>query len=499
MTDHTGAPPGADEISSLLPYTPPPASPPARGRGVVAALVVGIVGLLAAGVFALVLATGEGGSSTPEDAVQALLDAAAQEDVVGMLDSLAPAERRAIQQPVEDLAGELRRLGVLDDGFDLRSLDGIDLEFENVEMTSELLDDDVAVVNLVSGTVRATTTPREVPVGPVVEEFLSGLDEDPFDADPETTVEDIASEDVHVATIRDGGRWYVSLFYSVAEAARVSSSEQLPDFDTPVPAVGAASPEAAVEEMVRAALALDARRLVELSPPDEMAVLHDYAPLFLDDAETAVAELRARGPFELRLDRLDLDTDGDGDVAVVSASAFAVSGTLDGEPVEVTYDGDCLHARGQGEDLNVCTSDYEEQMDEISLPEGLRGMTLHVRVVNVDGAWYVSPTRTVLGAIVDILRAIERDELTHALEGFQNMFFYGLFGASGYQSESFEEIGGSVEVAPLEPHQPLPENPFRECWALFDDLGPESTPDERDAAERELQACMERSASGAEN
>ena len=53
-----------------------------------------------------------------------------------------------------------------------------------------------------------------------------------------------------------------------------------------MPAVGADSPEEAVDEMIAAVERLDVERMIELTPPDEMGVLHDYAPLFLDEVES---------------------------------------------------------------------------------------------------------------------------------------------------------------------------------------------------------------------
>ena len=90
-----------------------------------------------------------------------------------------------------------------------------------------------------------------------------------------------------LVTIKDGDGWHVSLWYSVAEAARKDAGKPAPEFGQGVEAKGADSPEAAVEELFASMGTLDVRRMIELTPPDEMAALHDYAPLFLDDAEAA--------------------------------------------------------------------------------------------------------------------------------------------------------------------------------------------------------------------
>ena len=70
---------------------------------------------------------------------------------------------------------------------------------------------------------------------------------------------------------------------------------------TPIPAVGAATPEEAVRGMIDAAIDLDVARVIELTPPDEMAALHDYGPILVDLAEEALAE----SDIESELDGVD--------------------------------------------------------------------------------------------------------------------------------------------------------------------------------------------------
>lgn len=483
-------------VDDLLPYSPPPGRRDGgrHGRGAVAALVAGIVGLFAAGVFALTLATGDGGSSSPEDAVQGMLDAVAAEDVIGVLESLAPGERRALQGGIEDLADELRRLGVLDDSLDLRSLSGIDVEFEGVELASDRLADHLATVRVVAGTARTTTSPQELPLGPLVDDFLAEFPEDPRAVEPETTVDDMADDEAVIATVQEGGRWYVSLFYSIAEEGRTSADKPLPDFDAAVPAVGASSPEAAVEELARAAVALDVRRLVELTPPDEMQALHEYAPLFLADAEAQVAAFRAEG-LELRLDRLDLSSDVSGDEAVVAVDAFAVSGAFDGEPVSASYDGECFVAEGEGERIESCVGDAGEQLDGLTLPPALLDLDMRLRTVQVDGQWYVSPTRSLLGSIVDVLRALERDDLESLVETVQQ-FVFGFAGLGGFQEyEQFEEYGSSIEHAPAVAPD-LEQPPGAECFAIMDQQDPNASPEEFEARFEEFDRCMQKANAG---
>jgi len=473
--------------------------------GVVAALVVGIVGLFASAVFALALFGGEGGASTPEDAVHQMLDAVEQEDVIGVLESLAPGERDAMRDPVEDVASELKRLGILDEGFDLGKIGGVDVEFENVELSSESIADHLAAVQIVGGTARATTTPDELPIGPVLRDLMSEFGAD--EIEPSATTEDLAEGEVTIATVKAGGRWYVSLFYSIAETARRAAGEPLPDFGSGVPAEGAESPEAAVEGLLHAAVDLDVRRLIALTPPDEMAALHDYAPLFLDDAEEDIAGLR-EGGFDLHVDGLELDTDVDADRARVAFKAVAFSGVVDGEAVSFSWDGECV--RVEAPQMGVeeqCRGDEPSADDEMlfPIPAGLGSLQFSLTAVQVDGAWYVSPTGSVLDLVVDVLRGLEREDVENIGDFFSG--FFPFFGTSS--SESFSSVGGSIEVEPgddelvpptagvwLESDDATlePDAQF-ECYSMFEEAEP-ATEDEYRAIEAEVERCLEAARGG---
>ena len=80
------------------------------------------------------------------------------------------------------------------------------------------------------------------------------------DRSTDTTTIDIAEvagdEQLRVAVVEEDGAFYVSSYYTVAELAAASEGYTLPA--TPIPAVGAESPEEAVRGMIDAAIDLDA-------------------------------------------------------------------------------------------------------------------------------------------------------------------------------------------------------------------------------------------------
>src|SRR6185312_12902371 len=89
---------------------------------------------------------------------------------------------------------------------------------------------------------------------------------------------------VRIATVQVDGHWYVSIAYTIADNALVQRGEAWPQ-GTIAPR-GAATAQDALRETVSALFAQDARRLVELAPPHELAVVHDVGPLLVQRAGT---------------------------------------------------------------------------------------------------------------------------------------------------------------------------------------------------------------------
>jgi len=386
----------------------------------IVALAVGIIAVLAGAAFAVSQLAGE--STSPEKAVEKLFRAVADEDALGVLEALPPSERDVLEGPLQDIVNELKRLDVLAGNADLENLAGVEAEVEGLELSSQRIRDGLAEVRIDGGTITTSADPSQLPLGGFVRDVAGDELRQAQPSGPEE--EDLRSDspDDLIVAVREDGRWFVSLWYTVAELGRRDSGAPLPDPAQRVNANGAGSAEAAVDNFVRAAVRLDLRRMMELLPPDEARALHDYAPLFLDDAEDAGAEFRRS--VDLDITQLDLRTTGqDDDRTLVQIERLGFNGVVREENLRITYRDGCatlapLTGRGQRE--RFCPGDFAEapELFERFLGEGVDTPQFDVgqpelgfATVERDGKWYVSPTRTVLDNVTATLKVLDRDDL----------------------------------------------------------------------------------------
>jgi len=472
--------------------------------------------------FALMNLGGGGGAESPEAAVEQLFGALHQEDIIGMAESLRPAERDALRGPIEEAVAELERLDLLAD-VDLRGLQGVDIEIEGYQLQATELTDTVVRVDISGGTVTGSATPDQLPLGQTLRDILEedlGV-EIPVETESET---DDLGEFALVAVQDDGG-WYVSPGYSIAEAAR--GDEPLPPFGTVAP-IGGSTPEEAVRGLVDAATNLDARAAIGALDPEEMGALYDYAPLFLDDAEQAAAEIRAENGFEASVEGLEMhDEDGPGNTRRVVIDAFHLTASADGDSLDLTFDGNCFTfeavstyeywsydddfeqessevetdtergswCRDTGLQLDEDDIEDDELYDEgytsFGFPEMDMGFPeIALLTVERDGVWYVTPTRSLLDLGVTALRGVEPDDIQDLRDWFRD--FWGPMDFGGFDGEKFEAVGEAIggECDGFYPEDPdadgawdaydecLAESygeadlddPYEECWDASDEV-----------------------------
>lgn len=426
----------------------PAATPPRRSKGKAIGLGIGALAVVAGGAFAAVsLASSDSGN--PEDPVRELLAALDEGDVLGALEQVEPGERDALREPMIDLVDALNELEVLE-GASLEDLEGIDFSFEDVELSSEKVADDVAHVMIEGGTAAYDFDPAELPLGDFVTQFVdpadleASSDEEPIEPDPEG----------YLTTVERDGEWYVSFGYSIAEQARVDAGVSFDEMGEGIEAAGAASPEAAVQELLAAASRLDLRRALELLPPGEMGAVHRYAGLWLEDAEASLDDL---GEFELELGEPELEVRGDGSRRSVLVSIPSARFSANGMTFE--YEDGCATITGPGmPGQEICNGDDPfEALAEQGFPIDMFGIPpfpelsitsnppeIGIVVTEVDGDWYVSPIGTSLGALADTLGAMERADLDAIVAWgteLQESFMQGMDDFS----TSLEEFEGSVE------------------------------------------------------
>jgi hypothetical protein len=373
------------------------------------AVSVAVVVLLVAGVVAVTALTSPA-ANTPEDAVQGLLTAAGNGDALGVLDHVDPAERDALTSFMTNSTQDLARLGVLAPGIDLHHVPGVSATF-TVQATHTDLRPGLATVEVTGGTVHLHVDASQLPLGSFLRQHAGK-------ALAAVGVKDTTSPlHLHgaIATVQRGGTWYVSLGYTVAEAARRSANLPLPDPAAAVPAVGAPTAEGAVDDFLHAAASLDVQRLVELTPPDEMQALHEYAPLFLPKAKD---ELSRVGSVSITITSLTLAGAPVSDGELVTVKSIGLHASVGGRTLDLAPGQKCPTITG-GTPAGIseaCGAAGTGQQ-----PPGLGGVFNSLQgakpqvgfiAVQEGGSWYVSPTRTVLGDLEAVLHALPSDFLS---------------------------------------------------------------------------------------
>lgn len=439
------APPNPSAVDAAPPSLPEP--PRRRSKAVVAGAAVAVGALGIAGLFAVQRLSGgaAGGADSPDQLGTDLLAAVEAEDVLGVIDTLLPGEREALGDPFVELVGELQRLDVLSSETDLSRLLGIDVEFENESV--QVLGTNVAdIVNIgLAADATVTLDGATLPIGDFVE---SQLDQADLTELRGTRLTETDQFDLELTAVQDDGRWYFSLFHTIAEAARADlDAGAIPDVG--VAADGADSPEAAVDRLLDRVEQLDLRGLIATLDPSEASALQRYAPLFLDDAEAALSEI----PLDWRVDVREFRVEGDGDERTVFVDALGISGTLDGGEFTVRLSGDCITAEMDGESIEQCGGgtgdpDLDAILGDAPAIEAFTGAIeeafadmepFGLELRRRDGAWYVSPLATVTDALLGGLRALDRTELDTlvdaaepAIDEFFDLFFgFGLGGLGG--------------------------------------------------------------------
>ena len=320
---------------------------------VLAAAVVAVLAVGAAGVFAVSQFTGaaEGGAASPNELGTPLLTAIENEDVLGMTDLLLPGERDVFRQPMIDLVSELTRLEVLTPEADLANIAGVDIELDaRARSPRAPPTSPTSSTSTCTPTRRSTVDGSAFPIGDLITDNMDPDDVTEIRGTVETTTEEL---DVSLTAVEQDGRWYFSLFHTAAETAtRLDPSPTFPLEG--IGADGADSPEAAFDLMLDRIEALDVAGMIQTLNPGEAAALQRYAPLFLDEAEAAIAEAP---PFELAITDRQFRVDGDGDQRTVFIDGLTISASgedeFTGEPhaFEIRIEGACTHVTADDESV----------------------------------------------------------------------------------------------------------------------------------------------------
>lgn len=305
-----------------------------RGRRPTWVVAVAVVTVLAA-VLAVALTVVEhrDGAGDPAAAAERFFNGLAGRDVIGTLEALPPSERATLVAATPDLVSELSRLGLVT-GLDPRGVAGLTISAQDLQFRTVKLTERVQAVDVVAG--RFTIVGDNAAL-PVTDEGRAVLDE--FGVDPASAEDgllyrrDFAQFPFRLVAVDEGGRWHISLQYTVAENLRPTSAADRALGGGRVGA-GAADPEGAVRDLIDAYVAGEGARALAALDPDEAAVFADYARVFVPDLDTS----RGAGT----LDRLDLTTSGDGATRTVKIQELEADLDDDVQTIHVEAGDGCL-------------------------------------------------------------------------------------------------------------------------------------------------------------
>jgi peptidylprolyl isomerase len=468
-------------LTFTSPEPMPTATPRKRSRAAVAiALTIGLVGVAGGGAYTYTQLASEETPNTPEQAVRTFVDAVNNGDFIAMAQSMAPGERAIVFESVVPMLQELSRLEVLDKKLDLTkvSAPGSKPKVSIFSATTKVLRDDLVEVDVMGGLDKGFD-PKNLPLGKYGKTVF-GKNEAASSTDTPNALK--SNKPVPVVVNKVGQRWYVSINYNIAEANRRSSEMPIPVplKNGGVAPRGAESPDAAVAQMISAIGRADARRIIELLPPDEFAAMHDYSGRFINSVEKSGAEFRKI--VDLRItpkvhstkvadDRSmvfidDLPSqlavkyqgftfdasyanrgltgtftseDGSkGNATVTEKAAKGSYTSADGEKIEADYENDCLNLVYQGETKKGCgqkgiakifsdLSGYPINVGSLN-PSGLGTKNkcapnmakaqIAMVAIQRDGMWFVSPIRTTLDSMTSIMKTLD----AKAIECFKKTF-----------------------------------------------------------------------------
>jgi hypothetical protein len=391
-----------------------------RRRGGRVWLALAVVAVVIAAAFGFSTLSGSGdGAGSPEEAVKNLFSAMADEDAVGVLESFAPAERSVLRPTIEGINDHLARLGIINK-VDLGHVPGFDITVEGLLVSSTEVANGISRVQLDGGTIGITTKPDRVPVGDVLKALIEANGgEATVDANSDSATLG-ESPDEFLVAVKEGGGWFVSYAFTIAEQARNAAGADMPSEADAVAVTGSTTPDGAVRDFLDALAALDLRGVIAMLPPDEMRALQRYAPLFLADAEDSIAQFKDESGFKIEISNLDLQTsDVDGGKLVALKGGQIGFDIADGH-IELNSSDGCVTITpppGEGEPDRLCAKDIADSTPELAsgpfgeLASRFSDFTAGLVVVERNGKWFVSPLRTTSNLIFTLLGTIQRADL----------------------------------------------------------------------------------------
>lgn len=370
-----------------------------------AALAVVLVGG-GAGASVALSSGSSGGAPTPAQAVDDMLQSIQRSDVVGFLDDLAPGERDAIAPGLQDIFGQLKRIGVLSSGADLAHVSGLSYKFHGYATTTQQINSTLAAVDLSGGNADASVDPNQLPLG----SYFKSL------AITATTGQVKSSSSpmntTTLATVQVNGSWYVSLGYSIAINDLKSAGRSMAPPVNGITPAGAPSPQGAVKAFFGSVSNLDLQQLIADLDPGEMAALDAYAPLLVGQAQQTLNAAKASVSITFDLPAMTTQQISGGTLVKIGSGlgVHVKAGTTSIDIANgcetVTMNASTVHTCGATGGLANMSAERRQLVQD--MPAAVRPILqrfidsppdVGFVTSQVNGKWYISPTRTLLQAV----------------------------------------------------------------------------------------------------
>ena len=423
--------------------TPPPGAPgqgPSAGKPkskmpVIATVIAVVVALIAAGTVYLLARKGSdtAGQATPKDAVVNLLNSVTDEDPVGIADQLDPTEAHLFTDMTGDVLTQLKRLGIVNQDVQADSASGISITTKDLTYADSPIkvNDHLQIVELTAGTITITTGGSTNPYTDKITDAFPSLKQV---TQSNTQTVDIAKEvadlghPFRIATVDGDGKWYPSLFYTIADNWAYEQQRGNYQLD-PIGNDGGATPEEAMNKLVKAISSNDPKALISVLSPDEMGVLHDYGNLMIG-ADSGLAGA-GMGDAELSNVTWDVsDVTGGKKVSVKTITVKTDQGnfSIERDPAAgslkvsmpgtgtINMSADNIDAWLQ-QTMGDAANQLDPQARDIIKREFSKVIGLGVVMVQgADGKWYVSPLRTFSDVLVSLLSGLKAGDVDYFLK-----------------------------------------------------------------------------------
>jgi len=398
-----------------LPLTDEADGPKPRHRFRIVAVAIAAVLLVGAGAgTAIGLSGGSGGNATPAAAVNALLTAAENSDLLGALGAIAPGERAAIEPGLVTLIHQMQRLDVLSAEADPSHVSGVSFRFSGIQTSTQYLEPTIAAVTITHGTMTSGTDIASLPLG----SFVTGLTGSLAGKPSSSHTGSASTGRSALVTVNDGGSWYVSLGYTIAaDALRSGGGTGAPPSPSlAVVPTGASTPQGAVSNFLDSLAALNLSGMIADFAPGEMGALQSYAPMFLGKANAELSRVRAS--LSLKISVPTMSTQPLGSMTLVKVSKLVLQETAHG--TTITINGHCTTETSFGHSTTTCNGAGASRSILKLLPANIQSILQRmshsrpnegIATVEENGKWYISPVATLLQTVNAVVGELQPSDL----------------------------------------------------------------------------------------